>query len=138
MMEDKLKITDGNYKDTFQIYHELSKLEQKYIDDENFKESPCTICRKVLYLNENPISFVEIIKKPEENIGYVVAATNLNFRKRGYTKLLFNQIEKEMPNDIEKLIWLYRSTNEISPKVATALGFKKVKNGMFRKEKNVS
>ena len=113
----------------------MTEEEKKYVDDDNFEENPFTVCRKVLYIKNNPISFVEIIELPEEkNTGYVVVATVPNFRKNGYSKLLVKSAEREMPKNIERLVWLYDEENTKSSEMATSLGFLKLKNGIMERK----
>lgn len=129
------KIENGCYEDTLKVYNTLTEEEKKYIDDGDFKESPFTICRKVLYIKNNPISFVEIIELPEEkNTGYVVVATAPNFRKNGYSKSLVKSVEKEIPKNIERLVWLYDEENTKSSEMASSLGFLKLKNGIMERK----
>lgn len=126
-------ITNGNYDDTVKIYNSLTDVEKEYIDSDGFEESPFVVCRKVLYINDLPISFIEIIEMPDyKNNGYVVAATRKEYRNKGFVKLLVKMAEQEL-NNITNLIWLYDKENLSSEKTAISLNFEKVKNGRYER-----
>lgn len=126
-------ITNGNYDDTVKIYNSLTDVEKEYIDSDGFEKSPFVVCRKVLYINDLPISFIEIIEMPDyKNNGYVVAATRKEYRNKGFVKLLVKMAEQEL-NNITNLIWLYDKENLSSEKTAISLNFEKVKNGRYER-----
>lgn len=128
-----MTIINGSYDDTVKIYNSLTDIEKEYIDSDGFEESPFVVCRKVLYINDLPISFIEIIEMPDcKNNGYVVVATRKEYRNKGFIKLLIKAVEKEL-NNITNLIWLYDKENLSSEKTAVSLKFKKIKNGRYER-----
>lgn len=125
-------------KDVHTIIDNLSGKEYQYINGGEWVDSNHIIYRKVEYLNNKPIGFIDVYSLPkfDKNIGLVVLAVAKEARGKGIgSKLVREAIFNHKENkDINKLRWLADSDNKASVNMAKSLGFDLISNNKNKKE----
>ena len=142
--EDNMKYIDestgyNHYsKDVHTIIDNLSEKEYQYINGGEWVDSNHIIYRKVEYLNNKPIGFIDVYSLPkfDKNIGLVVLAVAKEARGKGIgSKLVREAIFNHKENkDINKLRWLVDSDNKASVNMAKSLGFDLISDNKNKKE----
>ena len=125
-------------KDVHTIIDNLSEKEYQYINGGEWVDSNHIIYRKVEYLNNKPIGFIDVYSLPkfDKNIGLVVLAVAKEARGKGIgSKLVREAIFNHKENkDINKLRWLADSDNKASINMAKSLGFDLISDNKNKKE----
>ena len=142
--EDDMKYIDestgyNHYsKDVHTIIDNLSEKEYQYINGGQWVDSNHIIYRKVEYLNNKPVGFIDVYSLPkfDKNIGLVVLAVAKEARGKGIgSKLVREAIFNHKENkDINKLRWLADSDNKASINMAKSLGFDLISDNKNKKE----
>ena len=129
---------DHYSKDVHTIIDNLSEKEYQYINGGEWVDSNHIIYRKVEYLNNKPIGFIDVYSLPkfDKNIGLVVLAVAKEARGKGIgSKLVREAIFNHKENkDINKLRWLADSDNKASINMAKSLGFDLISDNKNKKE----
>lgn len=125
-----------NFEDINKIFYSLDKKEQLFITDEDFEDKKLVKYRKVLYLENEPISFIELyVPKNFVREGYIVIGTKKEFRRMGYSRILVQKAEEELKElSYNKLYWIFKEENEISKNMAISLGYKYLKGRTYYKK----
>lgn len=113
-----------NFKDVLEVWNSLSKKEQRMIYKGEYDESPYVKYRRVIKDRDKSIAFLEIYSFPEdEKTGYIVVATNPNYRKKGYVKMLVTLAEEENIKNFDRFLWQIDLKNQTSKEVSLKLGY---------------
>lgn len=125
-----------NFEDINKIFYSLDKHEQNLITDEDFENKKLIKYKKVLYINNEPISFVELyVPRNFIGEGYIVVGTKKEFRRMGYSKILVKKAEEELKElNYHKLYWIFKEENEISKNMAENMGYKILRKRTYYKK----
>ena len=124
-------------KDVHTIIDNLSKKERNYIGNGYFVDSNHIIYRKIEYVGNKPVGFIDVYSLPKfKNYGLIIIAVSKDVRGKGVGKKLVNSAIQNCKNnkDINKLRWLADSDNIASIDLAKSLGFKLNSDGEDKKE----
>ena len=124
-------------KDVHTIIDNLSKEESNHIGNGYWVDSNHIIYRKVEYMNNKPVGFIDVYSLPKfKRYGLIIIAVSKEARGKGIGKKLVNSAIQNCKNnkDIDKLRWLADSDNIASINMAKSLGFKLNDNGEDKKE----
>ena len=124
-------------KDVHTIIDNLSKEESNHIGNGYWVDSDHIIYRKVEYLNNKPVGFIDVYSLPKfKGYGLIIIAVSKDARGKGVGKKLVNSAIQNCKNnkDIDKLRWLADSDNTASINMAKSLGFKLNDDGQYKKE----
>ena len=124
-------------KDVHTIIDNLSKEESNHIGNGYWIDSDHIIYRKVEYMNNKPVGFIDVYSLPKfKNYGLIIIAVSKDARGKGVGKKLVNSAIQNCKNnkDINKLRWLADSDNTASINMAKSLGFKLNSDGEDKKE----
>lgn len=124
-------------KDVHTIIDNLSKKERNYIGNGYWVDSNHIIYRKVEYISNKPVGFIDVYSLPKfKNYGLIIIAVSKDARGKGVGKKLVNSAIQNCKNnkDINKLRWLADSDNIASIDLAKSLGFKLNSDGEDKKE----
>ena len=118
-----------------EIFNSLSISERKLISNDGNLDESNVVVRKVLYIENEPICFMEIFVPKFSKTPYLVVATKEQYRQLGYSKFLSNLIEEEnLKNKTYKdLYWCVNINNIPSINLCKSLGFKELKKGFYIK-----
>lgn len=114
-------------KDVHTIIDNLSKEESNHIGNGYWVDSDHIIYRKVEYMNNKPVGFIDVYSLPKfKRYGLIIIAVSKEARGKGIGKKLVNSAIQNCKNnkDIDKLRWLADSDNIASINMAKSLGFK--------------
>lgn len=114
-------------KDVHTIIDNLSKEESNHIGNGYWVDSDHIIYRKVEYMNNKPVGFIDVYSLPKfKRYGLIIIAVSKDARGKGVGKKLVNSAIQICKNnkDIDKLRWLADSDNTASINMAKSLGFK--------------
>ena len=124
-------------KDVHTIIDNLSKEESNHIGNGYWIDSDHIIYRKVEYMNNKPVGFIDVYSLPKfKNYGLIIIAVSKDARGKCVGKKLVNSAIQNCKNnkDINKLRWLADSNNISSINMAKSLGFKLNNDGQDKKE----
>lgn len=124
-------------KDVHIIIDNLSKEESNHIGNGYWVDSDHIIYRKVEYMNNKPVGFIDVYSLPKfKRYGLIIIAVSKEARGKGVGKKLVNSAIQNCKNnkDIDKLRWLADSDNIVSVNMAKSLGFKLNNDGQDKKE----
>lgn len=124
-------------KDVHAIIDNLSKEESNHIGNGYWVDSDHIIYRKVEYMNNKPVGFIDVCSLPKfKRYGLIIIAVSKEARGKGIGKKLVNSAIQNCKNnkDIDKLRWLADSDNTASINMAKSLGFKLNDDGEDKKE----
>lgn len=124
-------------KDIHTIIDNLSKEESNHIGNGYWVDSNHIIYRKVEYMNNKPVGFIDVYSLPKfKRYGLIIIAVSKEARGNGIGKKLVNSAIQNCKNnkDIDKLRWLADSNNIASINMAKSLGFKLNDDGEDKKE----
>lgn len=127
---DESHITfSSSFKDVKNITDSLNKKELSNICSGEFKNSPFVVYRKVVLVDNNPASFIDVYSIPsemEKNEAVIVCATKKEYRGLGLIKKCYNGLESTIKNKgIDTLYWETTKSNSASSSIAKSLGFSK-------------
>lgn len=129
-------IISNEFSDVLEVWNSLSKNDKDLICTTNFSDSPLVKYRKVLKIDNIPVSFLELYSLPNDNENaYIVIGTNPNYRNLGYTKKLILLAEEDnlKMNLFKKFYWTTTVDNKISKHLAEKLGYVRINNRKFVK-----
>ena len=119
---------DKYSKDIHKIIDSLSEEESNHIGNGYWVDSNHVIYRKVEYIDNEPVGFIDIYRLPkfDKRIGLVVIAVSEKARGKGIGRKLVNEaiFTCKKNKDIYKLRWKADSDNTASINMAKSLGFK--------------
>ena len=124
-------------KDVHTIIDNLSKEESNHIGNGYWVDSDHIIYRKVEYMNNKPVGFIDVYSLPKfKRYGLIIIAVSKEARGKGIGKKLVNSAIQNCKNnkDIDKLRWLADSDNTASINMPKSLGFKLNGDGEDKKE----
>jgi RimJ/RimL family protein N-acetyltransferase len=124
-----------NFEDVLNIFNSFSEEDRRMVSTKNFENIKNIKYRKVLYINDKPISFFELyVPKNYINEGYIVIGTKEEFRGMGYSTILIKKAEEELKRlNYKKLYWTFLEENKISKNMAINLGYKPLKGRIYYK-----
>lgn len=114
-----------DFRDVEYIVNSLNQKDKSKICNGAFKKSPYTKYRKVLMVNNSPVSFIEVYEMPQDKgVGYVVVATNQDNRGCGYSKQLVSEfLSSDESKQFDTIVWKYHEGNIASINFAKSMGF---------------
>ena len=119
---------DKYSKDIHKIIDSLSEEESNHIGNGYWVDSNHVIYRKVEYIDNEPVGFIDIYRLPkfDKRIGLVVIAVSEKARGKGIGRKLVNEaiFTCKENKDVYKLRWKADSDNTASINMAKSLGFK--------------
>ena len=119
---------DKYSKDIHKIIDSLSEEESNHIGNGCWVDSNHVIYRKVEYIDNEPVGFIDIYRLPkfDKRIGLVVIAVSEKARGKGIGRKLVNEaiFTCKENKDVYKLRWKADSDNTASINMAKSLGFK--------------
>ena len=119
---------DKYSKDIHKIIDSLSEEESNHIGNGYWVDSNHVIYRKVEYIDNEPVGFIDIYRLPkfDKRIGLVIIAVSEKARGKGIGRKLVNEaiFTCKKNKDIYKLRWKADSDNTASINMAKSLGFK--------------
>ena len=125
-------IYSNDFKYVSEIMKTLSKKEINLMDGWSGESSNHTVFREVLLINNKPVAFVEIDQfknssnaSPNEGFVGIACRGEKEYRRKGYPSMVLERAINwaKRNKEITRLIWLVKTKNVSSIKLAKKFGF---------------